>query len=141
MIVFEGVDFSYGVRQVLRQASFSVAFHERVAVLGGSGGEFIQTARDRGAQVYLTGEVRHHQVPPGLAADFAVLAVGFYAATTTSSTITCHPTIRATACAAATSAATALTSFIADALAAWMRSSASAPFLATMRLAMMSART
>jgi phospholipid/cholesterol/gamma-HCH transport system ATP-binding protein len=37
MIVFDGVDFSYGARQVLRQASFSVAFHERVAVLGGSG--------------------------------------------------------------------------------------------------------
>jgi phospholipid/cholesterol/gamma-HCH transport system ATP-binding protein len=37
MIVFDNVDFSYGARKVLRQASFSVEFHERVAVLGGSG--------------------------------------------------------------------------------------------------------
>ena len=51
---------------------------QRVAVLGGSGGEFIQTARNKGAQVYLTGEVRHHQVPPSLT-DFAVLEVGHYA--------------------------------------------------------------
>jgi putative NIF3 family GTP cyclohydrolase 1 type 2 len=51
---------------------------QRLAVLGGSGGEFIQTARDQGAQVYLTGEVRHHQVPPDLE-EFAVLEVGHYA--------------------------------------------------------------
>lgn len=51
---------------------------QRLAVLGGSGGEFIQTARDKGAQVYLTGEVRHHQVPPSLT-DFTVLEVGHYA--------------------------------------------------------------
>ncbi len=37
MIVFDKVDFSYGVRQVLRQASFTVRSEERVAVLGGSG--------------------------------------------------------------------------------------------------------
>jgi phospholipid/cholesterol/gamma-HCH transport system ATP-binding protein len=37
MIVFDKVDFSYGARRVLRQASFSVELHERVAVLGGSG--------------------------------------------------------------------------------------------------------
>jgi phospholipid/cholesterol/gamma-HCH transport system ATP-binding protein len=37
MIVFDKVDFSYGARRVLSQASFSVEFHERVAVLGGSG--------------------------------------------------------------------------------------------------------
>jgi len=51
---------------------------QRLAVLGGSGGEFIQTARDQGAQVYLTGEVRHHQVPPDLE-EFAILEVGHYA--------------------------------------------------------------
>ena len=51
----------------------------RLAVLGGSGGDFIQTARDRGAQIYLTGEVRHHQVPAGGLEDFAVLEVGHYA--------------------------------------------------------------
>jgi dinuclear metal center YbgI/SA1388 family protein len=55
---------------------------QRLAVLGGSGGEFIQTARDRGAQAYVTGEVRHHQVPPEGLEDFAVLEVGHYCSET-----------------------------------------------------------
>ncbi|MGE5300723.1 MAG: ABC transporter ATP-binding protein [Acidobacteriota bacterium] len=37
MIVFDGVSFSYGSRSVLRDVHLSVGFHERVAVLGGSG--------------------------------------------------------------------------------------------------------
>ena len=37
MIEFDDVRFSYGPREVLRDISFSVAFHERVAILGGSG--------------------------------------------------------------------------------------------------------
>ncbi len=52
---------------------------QRLAVLGGSGGDFIQTARDKGAQIFLTGEVRHHQVPAGDLEEFAVLEVGHYA--------------------------------------------------------------
>jgi len=52
---------------------------QRLAVMGGSGGDFIQTAREKGAQVYITGEVRHHQAPPGGLVDFAVLEVGHYA--------------------------------------------------------------
>jgi len=51
---------------------------QRLAVLGGSGGEFIQTARQRGAQASVTGEVRHHQVPPESLEDFAVLEVGHF---------------------------------------------------------------
>ena len=51
---------------------------QRLAVLGGSGGEFINSARDRGAQIYVTGEVRHHQVPPESLKDFGVLEVGHY---------------------------------------------------------------
>ncbi|MCL4501670.1 MAG: Nif3-like dinuclear metal center hexameric protein [Deltaproteobacteria bacterium] len=51
---------------------------QRLAVLGGSGGEFIQTARQRRAQAYITGEVRHHQVSPESLEDFAVLEVGHY---------------------------------------------------------------
>jgi putative NIF3 family GTP cyclohydrolase 1 type 2 len=47
--------------------------------MGGSGGDFIQTAREKGAQVYITGEVRHHQAPAGGLVDFAVLEVGHYA--------------------------------------------------------------
>lgn len=37
MIKFDDVHFSYGEREILRGVSFSVEFHERVAVLGGSG--------------------------------------------------------------------------------------------------------
>ena len=37
MIVFEKVHFSYNRREVLKGVSFSAEFHERVAVLGGSG--------------------------------------------------------------------------------------------------------
>lgn len=51
----------------------------RLAVLGGSGGEFIQIALGRGAQAYITGEVRHHQVIPGPPEEFAILEVGHYA--------------------------------------------------------------
>jgi len=51
----------------------------RVALCSGSGGDLIETARGQGAQLYLTGEVRHHQVPPGDFQDFAVAEVGHYA--------------------------------------------------------------
>ncbi len=52
---------------------------ERVAVAGGSGGELIGAAQQSGAQLYVTGEVRHHQVLPGDLADFAVAEVGHFA--------------------------------------------------------------
>jgi phospholipid/cholesterol/gamma-HCH transport system ATP-binding protein len=37
MIVFDQVSFSYGLRSVLKDVSFSVGLEERVAILGGSG--------------------------------------------------------------------------------------------------------
>jgi len=37
MIEFEKVSFSYGDRHVLRDVSFTISGHERVAILGGSG--------------------------------------------------------------------------------------------------------
>jgi phospholipid/cholesterol/gamma-HCH transport system ATP-binding protein len=37
MIVFEKVCFSYGDRHVLKEVSFTISEHERVAILGGSG--------------------------------------------------------------------------------------------------------
>jgi dinuclear metal center YbgI/SA1388 family protein len=52
---------------------------QRLALCSGSGGDLLADARNRGAQVYLTGEVRHHQVPPGLLEDFAIAAVGHFA--------------------------------------------------------------
>lgn len=51
----------------------------RLAVCGGSGGELIAAARDQGAQVFITGEVRHHQAVPGFFQDFAVVEVGHFA--------------------------------------------------------------
>lgn len=52
---------------------------ERVAVAGGSGGDLIAEAHHRGAQLFITGEVRHHQVVPGHGPDFAVVEVGHFA--------------------------------------------------------------
>jgi dinuclear metal center YbgI/SA1388 family protein len=52
---------------------------QRLALCSGSGGDLLADALSRGAQIYLTGEVRHHQVPPGLLEDFAVVAVGHFA--------------------------------------------------------------
>jgi phospholipid/cholesterol/gamma-HCH transport system ATP-binding protein len=37
MIEFDHVRFSYGAREVLRDISFSIDFHEKAAILGGSG--------------------------------------------------------------------------------------------------------
>ncbi len=52
---------------------------QRVAVAGGSGGDLLTTVMSQGAQVYLTGEVRHHQVPAGMEEEFAILEVGHFA--------------------------------------------------------------
>jgi dinuclear metal center YbgI/SA1388 family protein len=52
---------------------------QRLALCSGSGGDLLADALARGAQIYLTGEVRHHQIPPGLPEDFAVVAVGHFA--------------------------------------------------------------
>jgi dinuclear metal center YbgI/SA1388 family protein len=52
---------------------------QRLALCSGSGGDLVDNARQQGAQVYLTGEVRHHQIPPGFGEEFAVLAVGHFA--------------------------------------------------------------
>jgi len=51
----------------------------RLALCSGSGGDLIAAAWQRGAQVYVTGEVRHHQATPGYAEGFAVLEVGHFA--------------------------------------------------------------
>jgi dinuclear metal center YbgI/SA1388 family protein len=51
----------------------------RVAVCGGSGGDLISRAQEKGASIYITGEVRHHQVVPGPVDDFAIIEVGHFA--------------------------------------------------------------
>ncbi len=55
------------------------ALVHRLAVVGGSGGELIAPAKQQRAQVYITGEVRHHQASPGDFEDFAVVEVGHFA--------------------------------------------------------------
>ncbi|MDI6853620.1 MAG: Nif3-like dinuclear metal center hexameric protein [Deltaproteobacteria bacterium] len=52
---------------------------ERLAVMGGSGGDFAGEAERQGAQLFVTGEVRHHQMMPGRGQDFAVAEVGHFA--------------------------------------------------------------
>ena len=51
----------------------------RVAVCGGSGGELIGPAIQKGAEVYVTGEVRHHQAVPYPSEGFAIIEVGHFA--------------------------------------------------------------
>jgi dinuclear metal center YbgI/SA1388 family protein len=55
------------------------ALVQRLALCSGSGGDLVPDALSRGAQIYVTGEVRHHQVPPGLPEGFAIVAVGHFA--------------------------------------------------------------
>jgi dinuclear metal center YbgI/SA1388 family protein len=52
---------------------------QRLALCSGSGGDLLAGAMSRGAHIYLTGEIRHHQVPAGSPAGFAVVAVGHFA--------------------------------------------------------------
>jgi dinuclear metal center YbgI/SA1388 family protein len=51
----------------------------RAAVCGGSGGDLIGQAQAQGAQVFVTGEVRHHQAVPGPEQDFTIIEVGHFA--------------------------------------------------------------
>lgn len=51
----------------------------RVAVCGGSGGDLIRGAKEAGAELFITGEVRHHQAVPAPGTGFAVLEVGHFA--------------------------------------------------------------
>jgi dinuclear metal center YbgI/SA1388 family protein len=55
------------------------ALVQHLALCSGSGGDLLPDALSRGAQIYLTGEVRHHQVPPGLQEGFAAVTVGHFA--------------------------------------------------------------
>ena len=51
----------------------------RVALCGGSGGDLIGPAQQKGAAVYVTGEVRHHQAVPCPSEEFAIIEVGHFA--------------------------------------------------------------
>ncbi|VDG20523.1 Nif3-like dinuclear metal center hexameric protein [Lactiplantibacillus mudanjiangensis] len=53
-------------------------FIQRVAVLGGDGGKFYQTAQQQGAQVYVTGDVYYHTGHDMLAAGISVIDPGHH---------------------------------------------------------------
>jgi dinuclear metal center YbgI/SA1388 family protein len=76
--VVDRVKEVFGVNQVKIWGRPPAAV-ERLALCSGSGGDLITPAWQRGAQVYLTGEVRHHQATPGYPEGFAVLEVGHFA--------------------------------------------------------------
>jgi len=69
------------VRRALRPAWIKTAGPHRktvrrVAVVGGSGGEFLRAARDSGADLFVTGDVKYHQALEAEAADLPVADVG-----------------------------------------------------------------
>lgn len=49
---------------------------EKVALLGGSGGDYLENALNSGADLYLTGEVRYHDGQKALSAGMALVEVG-----------------------------------------------------------------
>ena len=63
----------------LRVVGRAPAIISRVAVCGGSGGDLIKAAWERGAQVFITGDLRYHQAVPWASSDLAVVDVGHYA--------------------------------------------------------------
>lgn len=52
---------------------------KRVAVCGGSGGDFVALARRRQAELLVTGDVKYHQALEALALDLAVIDAGHWA--------------------------------------------------------------
>ena len=50
----------------------------RVAVLGGSGGDYTKAAKAAGADVLVTGEVKHHQALEALALGLGIIEAGHY---------------------------------------------------------------
>lgn len=55
------------------------AWVQRVAVCGGSGGDLIPRAWEKGAELFLTGDVRYHQAAPFAQEEMAVIDLGHYA--------------------------------------------------------------
>jgi dinuclear metal center YbgI/SA1388 family protein len=52
---------------------------KRVAVCGGSGGDLIPQARKKGADIYITGDIRYHQAVPWAEENMAILDLGHFA--------------------------------------------------------------
>lgn len=77
-------DFLSHLCQVLALSAVPVAGHlpdtiQRVAVCGGSGSEFASMALAKGAQIYVTGEVKHHIARWAEEVNFCVIDAGHFA--------------------------------------------------------------
>ncbi len=68
---------SLGVTHVRISSGFK-GLIERVAVLGGSGGEYAAEARMAGAQALITGEVKHHQWLEAASIGVLLIEAGHY---------------------------------------------------------------
>ncbi len=55
------------------------AMVKRVAVCGGSGGELIAQAWEKGAEIFITGDIRYHQAVPWAQGNMAILDLGHFA--------------------------------------------------------------
>jgi dinuclear metal center YbgI/SA1388 family protein len=64
---------------VIKMTGKPPALVKRVAVCGGSGGELIPQAREKGADIYITGDIRYHQAVPWAGEDMAILDLGHFA--------------------------------------------------------------
>ncbi len=51
---------------------------KRVALCGGSGGDFINEVFDKNADIYLTGDVKYHEAQDGVALGLTILDAGHY---------------------------------------------------------------
>lgn len=51
---------------------------QRVAVCGGAGMDFIENAKAQGADLFLTGEAKHHEVLDACALDISVVSAGHF---------------------------------------------------------------
>ena len=63
----------------LRLIGQPAAMIQRVAVCGGSGGDLIPAAWKKGAELYLTGDVRYHQAVPWATSPLAIVDLGHFA--------------------------------------------------------------
>lgn len=74
-------DFALTVKNALNADVFcSLPEKEikNIAVCGGSAAEYIETAKKEGADAFLTGEVKHHEILDACDSDFAVICAGHF---------------------------------------------------------------
>lgn len=72
------------LKQIFRTPRIKIAGRppaavKRVALCGGSGGELIPLARQKGADIFITGDLRYHQAVPWIQENMALLDLGHYA--------------------------------------------------------------